>query len=137
MPWSWIVVVMKIREDTLIEQVGMDATIFLRFVRMCRNLFLILAVLGVGVLVPVHYQTSKSTKLDWVLQITPLNIDSEAIWAQVVMAWVFDIIIVAFLWWNYRKVLGLRRKYFETEDYQNSLHSRTLMVSLHHSVGPY
>lgn len=110
----------------------MDATIFLRFIRMCRNMFLALAVVGVGILVPVHYtKTDPGTlkDIEWTQRITPLNVWAEDIWVQVVVAYLFDLIIVGFLWWNYRKVLMLRRKYFESEEYQNSLHSRTLMVS--------
>lgn len=110
----------------------MDATIFLRFVRMCRNMFLTLCVTGVGILLPVNvskWQDYKGEKNpNWVVGITPLNTWAPAIWSQVVIAWCFNLIIMGFLWFNYRKVLQLRRKYFETEDYQKSLHSRTLMV---------
>jgi hypothetical protein len=126
-PWSWIMIVTRISEEELITQVGMDATIFLRFVRMCRNMFLVLAIIGISILVPVHY-TQAQTEEDWTLRITPLNLKYSAVWAQVAVAWLFDAVVAGFLWWNYRKVLQLRRKYFETEEYQNSLHSRTLML---------
>ena len=115
------------------QQIGMDATIFLRFINMCRDMFLVLAVVGVCILVPVNWTKSatKQTEPDkWILQITPLNVWDPANWAQVVVAWLFDAIVCAFLWWNYRKVLLLRRNYFGSDDYQNSLHSRTLMVSI-------
>lgn len=61
---------------------------------------------------------------------TPLNVfKPTAMWSQVVCAWVFDIIIAFFLWRNYRAVRTLRRQYFESSDYQRSLHARTLMVT--------
>lgn len=116
----------------LVPLIGMDATVFLRFVRMCRNMFLTLCVTGVGILLPVNvskwnaYEGKKDD--DWVIGITPLQTYAPAIWSQVIIAWCFNFIIMGFLWFNYRKVLQLRRKYFETEDYQKSLHSRTLMV---------
>lgn len=59
---------------------------------------------------------------------TPLYLETNAIWSQVVCAWAFNIIIAYFLWRNYKGVLGLRRRYFESSDYQRSLHARTLMV---------
>ncbi|KAH6610020.1 hypothetical protein Trco_000040 [Trichoderma cornu-damae] len=133
-PWSWILPLMHTQEEKLIHQIGMDATIFLRVMRMCRNIFLILAVIGIGVLVPVHSTSSvkfpgaETDSNSWILTITPLNVYGRPLWAQVVIAWVFDIIVCFFLWWNYRRVMQLRRKYFESEDYQNSLHSRTLML---------
>lgn len=135
-PWSWVLPLMSTHEEKLVQQIGMDATVFLRVMRMCRNIFVILALIGVGVLVPVHYKLSvvdtQNTVQDstsWILEITPLNIWGRVLWVQVVIAWVFDIVVCFFLWWNYRRITQLRRKYFEGEDYQSSLHSRTLMVS--------
>ncbi|KFA65945.1 hypothetical protein S40285_02386 [Stachybotrys chlorohalonatus IBT 40285] len=130
-PWSWLTTVIHTREEMLIQQIGLDATIFLRFVRMCRNMFLVLTVVGLAVLVPVHWTeswTAPGDRQQWIIQITPLNVSAAAIWAQVAMAWLFDFVVIGFLWWNYRKILQLRRKYFESDDYQNSLHSRTLML---------
>jgi hypothetical protein len=134
-PWSWVLPLMSTHEEKLMQQIGMDATIFLRVMRMCRNIFVILAIVGVSVLIPVNYKMStpdSNTVKDsnsWILQITPLNVWGRPLWSQVVIAWVFDIVVCFFLWWNYRRITQLRRKYFESEDYQNSLHSRTLMVS--------
>lgn len=116
----------------LVPLIGMDATVFLRFVRMCRNMFLTLCITGVGILLPVNlskyteYKGSKGS--DWVVNITPLTVWAPAIWSQVVIAWVFNFVVMGFLWFNYKKVHELRRKYFESEEYQKSLHSRTLMV---------
>lgn len=110
----------------------MDATIFLRFVRMCRNMFLVLSFIGICVLIPVNMtnydQDLTDDKTEWFSKITPQFVFGKAQWALVVVAWISNIVIAAFLWWNYRKVMELRRAYFETEEYQNSLHARTLMV---------
>ena len=116
--------------------IGMDAVVFLRFCRMIRNMFLVLCITGVGILIPINVSYHGSwgtTKKDgWISIITPLGVGDKPgahpIWAQVVVAWFFNIIVSVFLWWNYRKILNLRRRYFESEEYQNSLHSRTLMV---------
>lgn len=135
-PWSWIATVWGTKEEQLMHSIGMDATVFLRFVRMCRNMFLTLSITGVGILLPIHISNFSSTgsinDTQWVTKITPLDVKESAVWAQVVIAWVFNIIVASYLWWNYRKILQLRRKYFETEEYQTSLHSRTLMVGRVH-----
>ncbi|KAK2126180.1 hypothetical protein NOF04DRAFT_1416727 [Fusarium oxysporum II5] len=114
-PWSWITTLWQTKEEQLVPLIGMDATVFLRFVRMCRNMFLTLCVTGVGILLPINYTKWKEYKGD-----------KTANW--VIIAWCFNFIVMGFLWFNYNKVLQLRRKYFESEDYQKSLHSRTLMV---------
>lgn len=130
-PWAWFTPLWKTTEKNLIPQIGMDATIFLRFVRMCRNMFLVLSLLAVCILVPVNmtnYNKETAKNADWFNRITPEHVWGDANWAQVVVAWLFNITIAGFLWYNYRKVMELRRSYFESDEYQNSLHARTLMV---------
>ena len=130
-PWAWLVPIFKISEDTMAGQIGMDATIFLRFVRMLRNIFLCLAILGLAILIPVNLNnlSDEGKGEDFLVKVTPLHVWNEAQWAQVVVAYLCNIIVAGFLWWNYRKVVQLRRWYFESDEYQGSLHSRTLMVS--------
>ncbi|KAI5458708.1 hypothetical protein BGZ63DRAFT_362848 [Mariannaea sp. PMI_226] len=130
-PWAWIATVWSTKEETLIQTIGMDATVFLRFIRMCRNMFLTLCVTGIGILLPINissFSTINESGTKWVSKITPLNVKETSVWAQVVIAWVFNIIVAGYLWWNYRKILDLKRRYFQTEEYQSSLHSRTLML---------
>ncbi|RCI10002.1 hypothetical protein L249_8673 [Ophiocordyceps polyrhachis-furcata BCC 54312] len=131
-PWSWVTPLMRTSEASLVHQIGMDATVFLRFIRMCRNMFLVLALVGIVILVPVNVSSSikeyQGHRTEWIMQITPRDVFGRPQWAQVVVAWLFNLIIIAFLWSNYRSVLRLRRQYFETDEYQNSLHSRTLML---------
>jgi hypothetical protein len=127
--WSWVTPLWRTKEQDLVGYVGLDATVFLRFTRMCRNLFLVLSVIGCGILIPVHISKSLSKdNSEWLSWITPANVWADAQWAQVVVAYLINLTVCGFLWWNYRKVLQLRRRYFESEEYQNSLHARTLMV---------
>ncbi|PNY23147.1 Uncharacterized protein TCAP_06906 [Tolypocladium capitatum] len=130
-PWSWITPLINTSEAALIPQIGMDATMFLRFIRMCRNMFLVLALIGVGILVPVnvtHNTPYPGKPAKWIMKITPRDVFGAAQWAQVVVAWLFNFVIMGFLWWNYQKVTQLRRQYFGSDEYQNSLHARTLML---------
>lgn len=130
----------------MIHQIGMDAIVFLRFIRMCRNMFLVLSVFGIAILVPTYVtqqypitstsNTPNSKRDDgntsgqngWLLTITPRTVFPNAMWAQVVVAYLMNITVAGFLWWNYRRVMELRRKYFDSDEYQSSLHSRTLML---------
>ena len=52
-----------------------------------------------------------------------------ALWSHIACVWVFDITIAYFLWRNYRAVRNLRRRYFQSSDYQKSLHARSVMVT--------
>ncbi len=131
--FSWFEPIKNVKEDELVEKVGLDAVVFLRFLRMTRNIFLVLTVIGCGILIPVNLVGTHSApntygQVATLMKFTPQYILGLKFWAFVVCAYVFDIIICGFLWWNYRAVLRLRRAYFESYDYRNSLHSRTLLV---------
>ncbi|KAI1482344.1 DUF221-domain-containing protein [Daldinia eschscholtzii] len=128
---AWIPPLWKTSEKDMISHAGMDAAIFIRFTSMCRNIFLTLGVLGCGILLPVYYtlNSDKTGNQKWFMRLTPSNVNDQPIWAIVVTAYVFNFVIIGFLWWNYREVLKLRRIYFETKEYQQSLSARTLMLN--------
>jgi hypothetical protein len=137
-PWAWFAPVFRTKESLLVEKVGLDAAIFIRFTKMCRNIFLILTVVGCGLIIPVNVVGGKklnSTKdISNFMRMTPQFMQGDIFWALVVTAWIIDITVCVFLWINYRAVTRLRREYFESPEYQNSLHARTLMVGRPHWI---
>jgi calcium permeable stress-gated cation channel len=95
-------------------------------------MFLALSLVGLLITIPVNVSLGdESTKgnVNAFSLLTPLFIWGKAWWSHVVCAWVFDIIIVSFLWHNYRKVQQLKRRFFESRGFQMSLHARTVMVT--------
>ncbi|KAL3464418.1 hypothetical protein BJX64DRAFT_254961 [Aspergillus heterothallicus] len=128
--FSWLKPLVRTKEPELVDCIGLDATVFIRFTKMCRNIFIFLSIIGCGVMIPLNLTQSQNTNdAGAFAKMTPLYVRSNAIWSQVVCAWCFDIIIAYFLWRNYKGVLVLRRRYFESSDYQRSLHARTLMIT--------
>jgi hypothetical protein len=127
---AWVVPLWSTSEQDLVNLVGLDAAIFMRFTRMCRNIFLILTVLGCAILIPVNWVNFTPDDL-WLVKITPRNVTGDPHWATVAYAWLLTIVVCSFLWWNYRKVTELRRQYMQSPEYQQSLHARTLMVRRH------
>ncbi|KUI68753.1 hypothetical protein VM1G_04279 [Cytospora mali] len=128
-PFSWVSPLWQTNEKDMIRLAGLDAVIFMRFVIMLRDMFLIMAVIGCAILVPVNYTQSVHYDTDtWLMRLTPENAYNNAQWGTVLCAWLFNIVVIGFLWWNYRKVLHLRREYFGSMEYQQSLHARTLML---------
>lgn len=135
--FSWLAPLVKCHEDDLINMgIGLDAVIFLRFMRLCRTLFFWLGILGCIIMIPVnvtcneksghHFEPNKR----WFTLMSPTFAWGECMWAHVVIAWVFDAIILYFLWKNYREVVRLRKNYHKSPEYTRSLHSRTLMVRI-------
>jgi hypothetical protein len=135
--FAWYRPVFKTNEPEYVEKIGLDATIFLRFARMCRNMFIVLAVVGCAIIVPVNVTNSVTFQKKvggdlWskaIFLMTPRDLFGDIFWAFVVMAYATDIIVCGFLWWTYRAVHRLRRQWMESPEYQNSLHSRSLMIT--------
>jgi hypothetical protein len=134
--FDWIAPIAKTKEQDFVDKVGLDAAVFMRTVRMLRNIFTILTVIGCAVLIPTYLVTSAGYGSDrngqgtgFFLRLTPQNTSGNPIWALVVCAYAFDIVICYFLWRNYRAVVRLRRAWFDSPEYQRSLHSRTLLLT--------
>ncbi|KFY55627.1 hypothetical protein V496_06936 [Pseudogymnoascus sp. VKM F-4515 (FW-2607)] len=124
---AWFGPVIKTKEQDLIRNMGLDAAVFLRFTRMCRNIFLSISVIGCAILIPINLR--KGTGTTFVEKLTPLSTSGSPTWAQVVCAYLFNIVVAGFLWFNYRKIVQLRRQYYDSPEYLASLHARTLMIN--------
>lgn len=144
--FAWFMPVVSVKEAQLVEKVGLDGTVFLRFTRMCRNIFAVLTVIAVAVLIPANVISSrKGNKVpltranqnkgsqdgenNFWLTSTPQYIEGGTLWVHLVCVWVINAIVAFFLWNNYRAVTRLRRLYFESAEYLQSLHSRTLLFT--------
>lgn len=133
--FSWVEPIIKIYEDDYVNSVGLDATLFIRFTSMCRNIFIALTVVGCGIIIPVNVFSGKELYnafdgVPAIAKITPQYIFGEAAWAYVICAYVFDSIIFYFLWSNYKVYVKLRKNFYERIEYQRSPQARTLMVSV-------
>ena len=51
---GWVSPLLHTKEPELVDKIGLDAAIYLRFVRMCRWLFSAIAALTCAVLIPVN-----------------------------------------------------------------------------------
>lgn len=101
---------------------------------MCRNIFTVLTIIGCTIIIPVNIFGGKElySVFDGVpalAKITPQYVIGEAAWAYVACAYIFDAVVACFLWLNYKHYVQLRRRFFESIEYQSSLHACTLMVS--------
>ena len=52
--FSWLKPVWSCSDEYLLDKIGLDAVLFLRFWRMCRNIFICLGVLGSAVIIPFN-----------------------------------------------------------------------------------
>ena len=128
--------VAKIHEAELVDKIGLDGTVFLRFTKMCRDMFLVITVVSIGIILPTNVITNRNSKMSqssgaqgfWTAT-TPQYTAGAGLWVHVVCMYLVNGIVGFFLWRNYRKITRLRRLYFESPAYLQSLHSRTLMFT--------
>ena len=98
-------------------------------------MFICLAIVGCVIIIPINIANATDVGGDVknikniIFLMTPMYLFGKPFWAYVVCAYAFDIIICAFLWLTYRAIHRLRRTFMESPEYQNSLHSRTLMIT--------
>ncbi|KAL9125732.1 MAG: hypothetical protein Q9217_005103, partial [Psora testacea] len=133
---DWTPPLAKLHESQLVDKIGLDATLFLRFTKMLRNMFAVITVVAIGVILPTNLITGRKREAGkafqgrgiWTIS-TPIYTEGGPLWVHVIGAWVINIIVAFFLWRNYIAVTRLRRGYFESSGYLRSLHSRTLMFT--------
>ncbi|KAI8379715.1 uncharacterized protein BYT42DRAFT_569744 [Radiomyces spectabilis] len=142
--FAWFKPVMKTEDDVLLDKLGFDVVLFIRFMRMLRRLLYSMTAIGVFVLIPLNVLATSFTGewppyqgLDF-LSISTINYydgkfhsdgNLKWYWVHALATWVFSLLIYRSLWTNYRDYVELRRRYFESNEYQQSTHARTLMVT--------
>ncbi|KAF1966972.1 DUF221-domain-containing protein [Bimuria novae-zelandiae CBS 107.79] len=132
--FGFVPAIRDVKEQELVDTIGLDAVVFLRFLRMLRNIFLVLSIFGCAILIPVNVVGGSAFYEQWnniatLMKFTPQYIFGPKFWAFVLCSYLFQGTVCFFLWWNYRAVYRLKRAYFNSEDYTTSLHSRTLLLT--------
>lgn len=136
-PLSWVkYVLFTAKEDDYLQKSGLDAVVYIRFTAMCRNIFAILSIFGILVIIPINVVYNRRSpnaqnvsNSDAFILTTPILLSGKVTIAHVTLSYIFDGIICYFLWRNYEKIIEMRRRLFLSEDYQNALFMRTVMLT--------
>lgn len=123
-------------ESHILENHGLDATIYLRALRMIRNIFGLLTIILFTTAAPINIvfnlrrtYVTNLTHRDSLLLITPSLLYPHEMVPHVVLGWVSNAVVFAILWYNYTKVLRLRRRVLHCTNYQTDLYNRTVMIT--------
>nr|XP_018259836.1 uncharacterized protein I303_07907 [Kwoniella dejecticola CBS 10117]OBR81994.1 hypothetical protein I303_07907 [Kwoniella dejecticola CBS 10117] len=130
--FAWFSPVIRLKEEQMIANIGLDATTFLRFLRMLRNIFTCVSILGVALLVlnviyNLKYVDSKSRNALSLLTIQ--NVSGAWVWPALAVSYIINAIVMYFVWRNWHAMIQLRMKWFRSPAYQTKIYSRTLMVT--------
>ncbi|CDH49234.1 duf221 domain [Lichtheimia corymbifera JMRC:FSU:9682] len=141
--FDWIKQLARVSDDFLIDRIGFDAVMFLRFMRTLRNLLIIMTIVAVAILMPLNVLATQHTG-DWppiafdigFLSISsinlvagkePLNPQDNWYWPPVVATWLFTILILVFLHRASNDYLIMRKQFYSAPAY--NLSSRSILIS--------
>ena len=143
--FEWIYWVFREREDTVLDQVGLDAVMFLRYLQMCFQFFSTIAVVLCIILIPVNsYASSPSDVVNVTVDngtvyqisdsalstasISNINDGSNLLWIHAICVWLVSFFLMSTLFENYSKFATLaanqlrqRKKVYEIKQQKTIL----------------
>ncbi|KAG8986001.1 hypothetical protein FRB90_004283, partial [Tulasnella sp. 427] len=129
--FDWLSPLIHTKEPELLEKIGLDAVAFLRFLRLMRWLFLGVAVLCCGVLIPIDFaynsQHIQKNNRNFLNSLTIANCDKRHLTDFGTLFQAF--MVLGFVWWHWREMVRLRHQWFRSPEYNRSFYARTLMIT--------
>lgn len=119
--FGWFFPAFKIKDEEILQYAGLDALMFLRYLRLCLKFCIIILPYGLIVALPVNYYGGVSDKdatitgLDRLTMgnVTPL---SRKLWVHFVGVWVYTFVILYLLYQEYVAYQSLRQKSLSNGD---------------------
>ncbi|KAG0190793.1 hypothetical protein DFQ28_001517 [Apophysomyces sp. BC1034] len=110
--FGWIIPLIKIDQEELLDKVGLDAVVMLEFIVMAIKFFSICAVFGLIILIPISVSTGISEKL-YIdrISITVIQDSSSYLVAYLVLTYFFCFILFVLLYQTFRTYIYLRARY--------------------------
>jgi hypothetical protein len=132
--FGWLSPLIHVKEPELVDKVGLDATTFLRFLRMMRWLFTALGILGAVALIPgdaiTQLRNPKLAKSRTFLSILTIqSIGGNLVYAHIAASYVFTALICGFVWMHWKAMADLRHAWFRSPEYAAQFYARTLQVT--------
>ncbi|KAL3496478.1 hypothetical protein BJX62DRAFT_193332 [Aspergillus germanicus] len=132
--FGWIPVLYRINEEQVLQSAGLDAFVFLSFLRFAIRFLSTVFVFAVVVLLPIHHSyTGKWGLLDWDKDLDSsedkkkdFSKDPKYLSAYVIFTYVFSGLAVYMLLQETKKIINIRQKYLGG---QTSTTDRTIRLS--------
>jgi len=129
---GWISPLIHTKEPELVEKIGLDAAVFLRFLRMMRTIFSLVALVTCLVLIPINVSYNlkfvDATARDPLSMLTIRDVGGNYLWAHVGMVYVVTAIVIVTVWFHWSAMIRLRIQFFRSPEYHQSFYARTLTV---------
>ncbi|GMK57068.1 hypothetical protein CspeluHIS016_0309080 [Cutaneotrichosporon spelunceum] len=133
--FAWLSPVVRIKEHEMIQNIGMDATVFLRFVRMMVGIFAVVSVYGIGLMIMyILYNRNPANHISpadrqGLSILTSMNVWGPYIWVTLGVSYLITFTVMFFVWRNWQAVVMLRHHWFRSRRYASKVYARTLMIT--------
>ncbi|KAH9952686.1 DUF221-domain-containing protein [Russula dissimulans] len=131
--FGWISPLIHVKEPELVEKIGLDAATFLRFLRMMRTIFTLVAFLTCAILIPINVSFNLShvpkDDRDQLSMLTIRDVSGNILWAHVGMVYVITGVVIVVIWFHWTAMVRLRAQFFRSPEYALSFYARTLIVT--------
>jgi hypothetical protein len=129
-PWKssglleWVSLVFRVDEPEIIDKVGLDAAAFLRFIRMMRTIFHLVAFFGCAILIPINVSYNlrfvPSSERDYLSMLTIRDVRGSYLWAHIIMVYVITATVIVVVRCHWSVMVNLRAQYFLSPKYLHS-----------------
>ncbi|KAG0320629.1 hypothetical protein BGZ99_004401 [Dissophora globulifera] len=126
---GWIKPTLNIPEEFYITNVGLDAVMFLRFLKMCLQFCVFNAIVVGVILLPIHYTGGNDMSEVPRMSIANIKNDSNVLWAHVILTYVVTLSWMFLLFKNYWQWMDLRREYTLQRIRQGEIAERSIFIS--------
>ncbi|KAK9766773.1 phosphate metabolism protein 7 [Basidiobolus ranarum] len=127
-PISWIIDVYKTPDKVLLKRIGLDAYVFLRFVRMCLFIFSIMSAISLVILLPVNTMNKDRSKGLNYFSISNITKPS-SFWAHVILDYTFTGLVLYFMYRETSEYIKLRQQYLLSPEHQSNPISSTILIT--------
>ncbi|KAJ2710328.1 phosphate metabolism protein 7 [Coemansia spiralis] len=126
---AWIPAVLRLREDKIIERVGLDTYMFLRYMRSMFVIFTVLSILSLVTILPVNITGGQNVSGMAVLTIANVDPESKNLWVHIVFFMVFVAWVLRNIFLELQVYTRLRIWWLTHPRHADKVGASTIMVS--------
>ncbi|KAF9944973.1 hypothetical protein BGZ70_004166 [Mortierella alpina] len=131
--FSWITASFRINDSELVNRIGLDAYMFVRFQRMCAMLFTAFALVAIPVIIPINLVNGVNTvETKGIVAMTIGNVPETQpwrLWFHLILTILFCSGAVAMLWREMQEYTRRRHAYLLSAKHQKTPQSTTILVT--------
>ncbi|KAI1315340.1 hypothetical protein EDD11_000948 [Mortierella claussenii] len=126
---GWIMPTIRLTEEFYINNVGLDAVMYLRFLWMCFQFCIFNGIIAGAILLPIHYNAGGTLTEVPRLSIANVPRGSNLFWAHVFLTYLITLSWMFLLFKNYWQWMDLRREYTLQRIRQGEIAERSIFIS--------